>query len=81
MKTTIELPDELVDQARQVARREGTTLRALIEEGLQRSLDARRTAARPPLDFPVFEGSGMTDASRGISWTALRDEIYREPGS
>lgn len=81
MKTTIELPDELVDQARRVARKEGATLRALIEEGLHRSLEARRKSARPPLDFPSFAGSGMTDAFQGASWAALRDEIYRETGS
>ena len=42
MKTTIELPDALIEQARRVAQQEGATLRALVEEGLQRSLEARR---------------------------------------
>jgi len=81
MKTTIELPDELVRQARRVARREGTTLRALAEEGLQRSLQARRQAVRRALDFPTYGGSGLTDEFEGAPWTRIRDEIYRERGA
>ena len=58
MKTTIELSDELIRQVRRVAQQEGASLRALVEEGLQRSLEARRQAVRRPLDFPVYGGSG-----------------------
>lgn len=81
MKTTIELPDELVEQARRVARNEGRTLRALVEEGLQRSLAARRQAASRELDFPSYGGSGLTDEFRGVSWSGIRDEIYRGRGA
>lgn len=81
MKTTIELPDELVKQARRVAQQEGASLRALVEEGLQRSLEARRLAARRVLDFPTYGGSGLTDEFQGSSWSRLRDEIYREHGA
>ncbi len=81
MKTTIELPDTLIEQARRVARSEGATLRALIEEGLQRSLEARRQAARRQLDFPSYGGSGLTDDFRNSPWSRIRDEIYREQGA
>lgn len=81
MKTTIDLPDELARQARQVARKEGVTLRALVEEGLQRSLEARRHGARRQLDFPSYGGSGLTDEFRGATWSRMRDEIYREQGA
>jgi predicted transcriptional regulator len=80
MKTTIELPDELVEQVRRVARQEGATLRALVEEGLQRSLEARRRAVRRQLDFPSYGGSGLTDEFQGASWSRLRDDIYRGHG-
>ena len=80
MKSTFELPDELIEQARLAARREGTTLRALIEEGLQRSLEARRQAAGRSFDFPTFGGSGLTDTFQGAQWGELRDEIYRGRG-
>jgi hypothetical protein len=81
MKTTIELPDTLIEQARRVAQREGSTLRALVEEGLQRSLEARRQAARHPLDFPSYGGNGLTDEFQNAPWGRLRDEIYREQGA
>jgi hypothetical protein len=81
MKTTIELPDELVKQARRVAKQEGGSLRALVEEGLQRSLEARRQATRRQLDFPSYGGSGLTAEFEGASWSRIRDEIYRERGA
>ena len=81
MKTTIELPDTLIEQARRVAQREGATLRALVEEGLQRSLEARRQAARRQLDFPSYGGNGLTDEFQGAPWRRIRDEIYREHGA
>lgn len=81
MKTTIELPDELVSQARRVARQEGATLRALVEEGLQRSLEARRQARQRELDFPSYGGSGLTDEFKGATWDRMREEIYREQGA
>ena len=81
MKTTIELPDTLIEQARRVAQREGATLRALVEEGLQRSLEARRQAARRQLDFPSYGGNGLTDEFQDAPWKRIRDEIYREHGA
>ena len=81
MKTAMELPDELLEQVRNIARREGTTLRGLVEEGLQRSLGARRRAVRPHLDFPVYGGSGLTPEFQGAPWRAIRDETYRERGA
>ena len=81
MKTTIELRDELLEQVRGVARREGTTLRGLVEEGLQRSLEARRNAVHRDLDFPTYGGSGLTAEFQGASWNRIRDELYREHGA
>lgn len=81
MKTTIELPDALIEQARRVAQGEGATLRALIEEGLQRSLEARRRERRRQFDFPSYGGNGLRDEFQGAPWAWIRDEIYRGHGS
>ncbi len=81
MKTTIELADELLEQVRSVARREGGTLRGLVEEGLQRSLEARRNSTRRKLDFPSYGGDGLTPEFQGAPWNRIRDEIYRERGA
>ncbi len=61
MKITIELPDALIEQVRCAAQQEGTTLCAMVEEGLQRSLEARRQMARRQFDFPSYGGNGLTD--------------------
>jgi hypothetical protein len=76
MKTTIELPDQLLDQIRILARQEGSSLRQLMEEGLQRTLAARQQPARAPIRFPVFGGSGLTEEFEGAGWERMRDEIY-----
>ena len=77
----MELPDELLEQVRRVARREGATLRGMVEEGLQRSLEARRRMVRRHLDFPSCGGSGLTAEFRGAAWQRIRDEVYREHGA
>lgn len=81
MKTTIELPDDLLKQAQRVAKKEGATLRALVEEGLQRTLAVRRQRRAKAFDFPVYGGSGLTDEFRNAGWAQIRDEVYREHGA
>ena len=81
MKTTIELSDSLVKQARQAARAEGATLRTLVEEGLQHVLRIRQQRQEKPLDFPSFGGSGLTENFHAADWEQVRDEIYRGRGA
>jgi hypothetical protein len=75
MKTTIEIRDALLREAREVARREGTTLRALVEEGLARILKERRE--RKPgkyrLKLITHDGGGLlVDLSPG-NWRRIRE--------
>jgi len=81
MKTTIELPDNLVKQARVIARAEGATLRALVEEGLQHALRVRQQQTKKSLDFPAFGGSGLTEHHDAADWAQIRDEVYRGRGA
>lgn len=60
MRTTLDIDDLLLQQAKQLAAREHITLTRLIEEGLAARL---RHADRPPaaptrLRLPVFAGGG-----------------------
>jgi hypothetical protein len=45
MKTTIELSDALMDQAKSAARLQGITLRTLIESGLRMAMRPKNAAA------------------------------------
>ena len=82
MKTTIELSDAALDEARRVAAKEGTSLRALIEEGLRRVLaDRRARRAGFRLRRASFRGKGVAPEFAGESWPAVRDAIYRERGA
>ena len=59
MKTTLDINDQLLDNAKALAARQRTTLTRLIEEGLL--LRLRAQAASPPrgkLRLPVFKGRG-----------------------
>ena len=60
MKTTIEISDELLVRSKRLAESRGITLRALVEEGLQRSLDAHSTPDRPPFVLHTFGQGGLT---------------------
>ena len=81
MKTTVEIAEDLVARTREVARREGTTLRALIEEGLQVALERRehRTLYRWP-DLSVG-GEGLAPDLEEGGWEPLRDLIYTGHGA
>jgi hypothetical protein len=59
MKTTLDLSDSLVAEAKALAARQHTTLTRVVEEGLRLRLQASKTspkAARGRL--PVFQGRG-----------------------
>jgi hypothetical protein len=52
MRTTVRLPEELLNRAKEKARRDGSTLTALIEKGLRMAVTAppaRRRRAPPPV--------------------------------
>lgn len=79
MKTTIEIADALLRSAKATCRREGTTLRALVEAGLRQVLaDKRREAPRFELPDARVGGSGLSPELQQASWAQLRDEIYGE---
>lgn len=75
MKTTVEIADPLLEQAKAEARRRGSSLRALIEEGL------RRVIADPTVDAFVLpdcsvSGEGPTELWLNSSWDDKLEMIY-----
>ncbi len=81
MKTTIVIADPLARRARAYASQQGTTLRALVEDGLMRVLAAPNAAGgyRMP-DCAVGESGGFNPLA-GLDWREVRDVIYGEASS
>ena len=81
MKTTVEIAEGLFTRTRELARREGTTMRTLIEEGLRIALKRReqKTSYRWP-DLSVSGEGLVPDVGEG-SWEPIRDRIYAGRGA
>ena len=81
MKTTVEISDTLLHQARQAAAREGVTLRALMERGLRRVIGETACGTPFKLRRASFGGTGRQSEFAEASWERLRDTIYRDRGA
>jgi hypothetical protein len=82
MKTTIDLSDPLLGAAKKLARREGTTLRALMEEGLRQVLSAHRAPQRPfVLKSVTFKGRGLTREAAERGAAGVLDMAYEGRGA
>jgi hypothetical protein len=80
MKTTVHISDPLLASAKDVARAHGTTLTALIEEGLRKVVAERGKKARPfKLEDRSVDGDGINPEFAG-SWEAIRDAAYSGRG-
>lgn len=80
MKTTVEISDALLGEARRLAAREGTTVKTLIEQGL-RQVVAERKRARPfRLRKAAFKGRGLSAEASKLGWERLRELAYEGRG-
>src|SRR5690606_32395841 len=59
MKTTIDIPDALAEEAKAVARRSGATLRELVVAGLRAEVSRRETSTPVDFHFPTAGGDGL----------------------
>ena len=76
MKTTLDIPEPLLEEARKVATREGTTLRALVEQGLRRVLVEKKQRSVFRLRKASFRGRGLRPEIKDAGWDQLRDMAY-----
>ncbi len=81
MKTTIDISDALLREARKVAAREGTTLRSLVEQGLRRVVAEKKRRSAFRLRKASFKGRGLREELRDAGWDRLRDLAYEGRGS
>ena len=81
MKTTIDIADTLLREAKAVAAREQTTVRALVEQGLRLAIEGRRPARRFKLRPVTFKGDGLRPGVSLESWDQIRDLVYEGRGT
>jgi hypothetical protein len=81
MKTTVEISDALLREARKMAAREGVTLRTLIERGLHHVVVAAKPSTPFRLRRASFKGKGLHPDMQDKSWDRVRDLAYEGRGS
>ena len=73
MKTTLEISDPLLREARKIAARENTTLRALVEQGLRRVVVEKKKERPFRLRDASFKGDGLLPEAANLSWQEIRE--------
>jgi hypothetical protein len=81
MKTTVEISDPLLREARKLAAREGVTLRTVIERGLHRVITETKQGTPFKLRRASFKGKGLQPDLRHASWERVRGLAYEGRGT
>jgi hypothetical protein len=81
MKTTVDIPDALFEEAKRVAARDRTTVKALIERGLRHALAERQSARTFQLRDASFKGEGLQPGVADATWERIRDLVYEGHGA
>jgi hypothetical protein len=80
MKTTIEISDSLLDEAKKLALKEGTTVRAFVEQGLRRIVAERKSRGLFRLRKAAFKGNGLQPGVEDATWERVRELVYQGRG-
>lgn len=75
MKTTIDIPDDLAEEAKRAAREGSTTLRDLVLAGLRAELGRRSETVRVDFSYPTQPGRGLV---AGVSPSEAIVRSYEE---
>lgn len=78
MKTTIDIADDVLTRAKQLAYREKTTLKVLAEEGLRLVLERRRQPSGVKIEPVVFTGNGLQAGLPDDFIDNIRDWAYQD---
>ena len=78
MKTTVEIPDALFQEAKEFAESRGVPFRQVVEEGLRGVIQqGRQPRKRFRLRDGSFDGQGLQAA---LPWSDIRAAIYHGRG-
>jgi hypothetical protein len=80
MKTTLDISEPLLKEAKKIARKHGTTVRALVEQGLRLALSERQEERNFKMRDGSVGGKGLHPEASGRSWEELRERSYEGRG-
>jgi hypothetical protein len=80
MKTTVEISDALLEEAKRLAARDGTSLKALIEQGLRQVISVKKKPGNFRLRRATFKGHGLQAGVSTATWDQIRDMAYEGHG-
>lgn len=80
MKTTIEIPDTLLKEAKDVAAARGTTLKELVATGLRAVVHDARNPAHVSYRRHTVAGNGLQPGVSAGNWETIRSLVYEGHG-
>ena len=76
MRTTVDLPDELVHEVQRIAREQNRTMRSVLEEALRVTIAKYQRAQAFELADASVAGNGLQPGLRDADWDELRALAY-----
>jgi putative antitoxin of VapBC-like toxin-antitoxin system len=76
MRTTVDLPDELLLEVQQIAREQNRTMRSVMEEALRSTIAKYQRAQAFQLPDASVGGKGLQPEFRDATWDELRAAAY-----
>jgi Arc/MetJ family transcription regulator len=81
MKTTVQISDALLAEVQKIAAKNKTTLRALVQEGLQHVVSEDQKKKKPfKLKDMSVGGEGLQPEFQNASWEEIRALVYEGRG-
>lgn len=80
MKTTVNISDAILLEAKKLSAQQGVSLHSLIEKGLREVIAKEAGAAQFKLRRATFKGKGLQPEFREGQWAAIQDAAYKGRG-
>ena len=79
VKTSFDISDALLAEARVYAKRHKTTVKALVERGLRQTMNE---STKPKVKFQpvVVNGGAVKPEMQNPNWSKIREEDYEDSG-
>jgi Bacterial antitoxin of type II TA system, VapB len=76
VRTTVDLPDELLLEVQRIAREQKRTMRSVMEEALRAAIAKYQRAQAFEMPDASVDGNGLQPTFRDADWDELRAAAY-----